>query len=209
MQVIFRVRKADSYGTLLPEINLVCFFSPLLIGGKHPGKITFSFSAAPVKGIPGPQPVFEGLSPKGTHAADTASVARRVHSSSRRPRSRHARTRPLSEAGSPLPVWEGGSTFSPVIFLARRIKTEKAGPVLHFPLFVFIQISEVLLQLLSWGFKGSPYLWRSLLATLYLHAHLGFYGTPCSFSVGGSGSVFLPLAVFLPSPPPSRSVFSF
>lgn len=65
------MKKADSYGTLLTKINLVCFFL-LLIGGKHPGKITFSFSAAPVKGIPGPQPLFEGLSPKGIHGADTA-----------------------------------------------------------------------------------------------------------------------------------------
>lgn len=58
-------------------------FFLLLIAGKHPGKITFSFSAAPVRGTPGPQPILEGLSLKGIHGADTELATHRVNNVAR------------------------------------------------------------------------------------------------------------------------------
>lgn len=69
----------------LPKINLGCVVVVflLLIGGKHPGKITFSFSAAPVRGTPGPQPILEGLSLKGIHGADSALATHRVSNAAR------------------------------------------------------------------------------------------------------------------------------
>lgn len=139
------MRRADSYGTLLPKINLGCFLL-LLIGGKHPGKITFSFSAAPVKGIPGPQPAFEGLSPEGVREADTALAARQVNNAPRGTGKIHAAAFVCAGGGTLLACRPAGGPeqrVCPVNFRRRTRGSTEGSACPACPRFTSTQTDEV------------------------------------------------------------------
>lgn len=62
-QVSFRVKKADSWGTWLPEVNRVCF-SPLINRRQAPQKDTFGSKQHPPRGIPALSNPTSGHSPR-------------------------------------------------------------------------------------------------------------------------------------------------
>lgn len=166
------MRKADSCGTLLPNTNLVCFFS-LLIGGKHPAKITFSFLAAPVEGIPGPQPMFEGLSQKGVGGAETALETHQVNNTSKALEQIHTDASVLkgqhhTASGDRLQTEEPKVSYFPLFTpLGRHTKVQKAAQPLSC-IFLVLYLPKLMRShcccFPGGVFKVSLYLWCSVVS---------------------------------------------
>lgn len=188
-----------------PRLIQFAFFL-LLIGGKHPGNITFSLSAAPIEGIPGPRPIFEGLSPKGIHGTDTALATRQVNNASQSPaKDTHKRTLLFSHC---CVVQTDGQTPKSHIFLIKfsqkdRLKYRKQPLACILPI---LYLSKLMRS--YWG----GFLSYLLTSDVHqFHHHVSTCGFLLrSFRLGPRVTrrarvFFIPSTIFLSSMPPSFS----